>query len=248
LILDREGKLLSAKQQFAEATIALSLFVRNERGESQLVLIDRAPQVLLAPRPEFTSSLQSDLNRALATRPELCELQTERNAQAAQLRLAGNQRAPDIRAGAFVARDVGTGPSELAPAELGVGVTLEMPLGLTKARGNYDAARAEAAELRANYAFLEDKIRASVRGARVAMEMTAAQLLVAREQLAIARTLAEAERYKFDSGASDLVVVNLRELAANDAQRQAVEAEVRHHQALADYAAATGETARLNAR
>jgi outer membrane protein TolC len=129
-----------------------------------------------------------------------------------------------------------------------VGVTLEMPLGLTKARGNYDAARAEAAELRANYAFLEDKIRASVRGARVAMEMTAAQLLVAREQLAIARTLAEAERYKFDSGASDLVVVNLRELAANDAQRQAVEAEVRHHQALADYAAAIGETPRLNAR
>lgn len=52
--------------------------------------------------------------------------------------------------------------------------------------------------------------------------------------------LADAERSQFEQGASDLVVVNLRELAAAEAERVHVQALSTYQQTLVDYVYATG--------
>ena len=75
----------------------------------------------------------------------------------------------------------------------------------------------------------------------VALEAAKKQVDLARRQVEAARTLAQAERDKFDEGASDLVIVNLRELAAAEAQRLEVKAMAEYQKAVADYKTATGE-------
>lgn len=241
LVLDRQSKLVDAQQDFSQATVALSLFLRD--GDRQPVRVGEArlpPAIPDAALSELGPE-QSDLDRALGQRPELCRLERERAAAEVRTRLARNQRAPAINVQAFVSRDFGRGPADLAPAEFGAGVTVEMPLLLTKARGDYQAAKAEVQGLSAELRGLRDRVVAEVRRARVDLVATRQQVVIARRQVEVARRLADAEREKLREGASDLVVVNLRELAAADAARLEVEALAAYQQARADYLTALGD-------
>ncbi len=60
------------------------------------------------------------------------------------------------------------------------------------------------------------------------------------EQVERANQLAEAERERLREGASDLVVLNLRELAAAEAANQVIDAHADFERARADFLVATG--------
>ena len=241
LILDRRAKLIAARRSFNERAVDLSLYLRDE---------DKTPVV--APEgqlPPLSSQLERpvlppesyDLSRAIVTRPELCEILGERSAAEVDLRLAKNRVAPELRVSGYVARDLGDTPTELAPTELVTGVTLSMPLALRKARGELRAARAKLASVDAKLRGLQDKIGAQVRRARVDLIAAFEQLQIATRQAQVARQLADAEREKLDEGASDLVILNIRELAAADAENLEVEAILRYRIAEADYRQALGD-------
>lgn len=240
LVLDRRAKLVEAQQIFQRATLELSLFLRNAGKKPQRAGEGRLPQRIPDAVSVDLGSEEDDVAHALARRPEACRLDQERAAARVALRLARNQRAPAIDARAFVARDLGSGPAELAPTELGAGLTVEMPLLLRRARGQYRAAQAEVRGLDAQLRGLRDRVAAEVRQARVDLDAARKQVVIARRQVEAARNLADAEREKLREGASDLVVVNLRELAAADAARLEVEALAAYQRARADYLTATG--------
>lgn len=240
LVLDRQAKLVEAQREFGTATLDLSLFLRDEAQAPIRVDADRLPAKIPGARDEGQGSEDSDVERALNRRPELCRLEFERAAAKVDVRLAKNQRAPAINAQGFVSRDLGDGPGELRPTEVGVGVMFEMPVALRKARGEFRAAKAKVASLEAKLRGLRDKISAEVRQARIDLDAAARQVSLAEEQLEAALTLAVAENDKFEEGASDLVIVNLRELQAADAARLQVEALEAYQAARADYVAAVG--------
>ena len=164
-----------------------------------------------------------------------------RAAAKVDLRLAKNRVAPEARVSAYLAKDLGDAPPELAPTEFVATATLSMPLALRKARGELRAARAQLASLDAKLRGLQDRIAAEVRLARVDLIAAHDQLELASQQLAVARKLVDAEREKLDQGASDLVFLNIREIASADAARLEVEAILRFHVAHADYLAALGQ-------
>jgi outer membrane protein TolC len=240
LVLDRRAKLIAARREFQAATLELSLFVRNTAREPVRVAEDRVPRRIEDVRDVDILSEDAAVEAALNRRPEICRLRLERAAAEVAVKLARNQRAPAVNAQAFVARDFGAGPAELGPTEFGVGVVVEMPLALRQARGEYRAAKAEARGIDAQLRGLRDKISAEVRQARVDLDAAEQRIEVARAQIEAAETLADAERDKFKEGASDLVIVNLRELAAADAARLEIEALAAHQRARADYLTATG--------
>ena len=64
--------------------------------------------------------------------------------------------------------------------------------------------------------------------------------LTAKENVEVNRKMEEAELRKFELGKSNMLFVNLRELARAEAQFQEVDALVQYHQAHADYQAALG--------
>lgn len=241
LILDRKTKLVSSRQIFESARVALSLFYRDPQQTPILVDPQRLPNLPPEMHPEQLEPEASAERHAQENRPELCSLRLERDVANVDRRLAKNQRGPKLNVQAFVAKDIGQGAPELEPVEFGAGVVFEMPLALRKARGEYRAANAEVGRLDAQVRGLTDFVTAEVRAARVTLEAAQKQVELARLQVKAARTLAQAEREKFDEGASDLVIVNLRELASAEAERLEVKALSEYQKAVADYRTATGE-------
>lgn len=239
LVLEREAKLIAAEQAFERARLALSLFLRDQERQPVAATIDRVP-VDAPPLHVDLPPIDLDVEQALRQRPELCELAQTRRQAAVEVRYFKNQVAPAIDAQAFVAQDFGAGPRELAPTELGVGLSVEVPVALRRARGDHQAAQAAIAKIDAQLRAKRDEIGVEVRQARARLVAAQQTVVVAVQQFDVARRLAEAERERFRQGASDLVVVNLRELAAAEAARLEIEARADHHTAWAAYRVALG--------
>jgi len=240
LILEREAKLVAAEQTFQEAAIALSLFLRDDAQRPVQVQRERVPTDVLEPTQVDVAALEDEIERAIARRPELATLSAEREAARVGLRLAKNQRAPQVDLQSYVAKDFGRGPASLVPVEWGAGVVIEMPLGLRGARGELRAAKAVAEGIDAELRKVRDRVAAEVHTAHVSLRAAWRSAVLAREQLAAARELAAAERVRFGEGSSDLVVVNLRELAAAEAGNLVIDTRASLHRAHAEYRVAKG--------
>ena len=242
LVLDRKGKRIAAERKFQEASLDLSLFFRDgqrtpvQAGEDRVP--DRFPTAVL---PDM-GPLEGEIDRALRERPDVAALEQERDAAQVDVRLARNQRAPEVKLQTFVARDIGIGPEELGLTEWGAGIVVEAPLPLRKARGDLRAARAQVAGVDAKRRGLRDKVGAEIRKSQVALLAAQQGIDLATEQVAAADELAEAERDRLREGASDLVVLNLRELAAADAANQVIDANADFQRARADFLTATGRS------
>lgn len=219
LVLDRQAKLVAAERKFESAAIKLSLYYRDARLTPMVVPRGRVPTSVEEVTRMPTANVRAAIENALKQRPELCELFGEREAAEVAVRLARNQRAPEVNAMAEVSRDFGNGSSTLEPTTVKLGLKLKLPLLLREARGKLRAAEADLATIEAALRGLRDRVGAEIEQARVALDAAHRQVGFARAQLDAARTLADAERDKLREGASDLVVVNLRELAAAEAAR-----------------------------
>ncbi|MBM4293099.1 MAG: TolC family protein [Deltaproteobacteria bacterium] len=242
LILERKGKLVGARRDLAEAALKLSLFLRDDDLTPVPPPPARAPAELPPPGALALPDEALDAARAREGRPDLCALRRRLRATQTQLTLAEARRAPQLNARAFVAKDLGGGAPSLAPAEVGAALLLEVPVGLRKARGDVDAAQAQVLAERALLRGEEDRALAEVQTARVDLLADLEQEGLARAQVRVAAALVEAERVKLDEGASDLVILNLREQALADAERALVKARLEFHKAEAAYDVARGLT------
>ncbi len=240
LVLDRGAKAVAAERTFRAATLSLSLFLRDADLQPIRPSEARLPPGLPAVGSRSLGTVRDAILLALERRPDARVLDAARETAALQIQLAGNQRAPAVDLQAFVAKDFGVGPAELAPTELGLGFTVELALPLRQARGEYRAARARAGRVDAKRRSLRDRIEAEVRDAFVAVEAAEQRVYLAQEQLDVARTLADAERDLLRQGSSDLLAVNLRELAVADAATSEIRALADYHRAQADLVATVG--------
>lgn len=240
LVLDREARAVDAERAFEQASVRLSLYLRDAQQQPVRVSEPRVPPGFPEPRPLDIASIEDEVAAAIARRPDVSASIAARRATAVDVRLAKNRMAPNVNLQSFVAKDFGDGPSQLRPVEWGAGVVFEMPLPLRGARGEHRAARAELASRDALLRGLRDRVEAELRSAHVALRAAVRTVGIAREQVAAASDLAEAERVLFREGNSDLVVVNLRELAAADAANQEIETLADYHRAHADYMVASG--------
>ena len=242
LVLSREAKVVKAKQTLDKAAIDLSLFFRDAQQRPVRPTADQVPPAVPEPAAPSDVALRKGVDEAWNLRPELRVLDAERDAASVEVRLAKNQRSPDASVQTFVAKDFGPGPAELSPAEFGVGFVLSIPIPLRKARGALQVAKADLAGLDAKVRATRDKVEADVHKAHVALVAAHRAWLLADRQVEVAETLADAERSKFREGASDLVVVNLRELAVADAQVSVIDAATDYQRARAAFVAATGRS------
>jgi len=240
LVLDRMSKVVDAERKFETATLKLSLYYRDEDDQPIRPGEGRVPTAIPDPARVDVPSLDDEVNKAVQRRPDVEALAAKRRVTDVEVKLAKNQRAPKVNVQGFVAKDFGAGPVELAPVELGVGLKVEMPLPLRQARGELQAARAGRASVDAKLRGLRDKIGAEVRTAYVALQAAEQSVVLAREQVSVAQQLAEAERTRFSEGLSDLVIVNLRELAAADAATKEIDALADYHTARAQFLVSTG--------
>lgn len=243
-IVRRQTLLVRAEQDLAAAANALSFYLRDAEGERITVTADRLPDAF----PELrVPALGPDLAKRIA-RPDLQAILVRLDQVDVKRRLAENELRPRLDLKAEMAKDVGPvglgGPSR-TPTEGIVGLRLSLPLQRRTARGKIAEAKAEADGLRHRRRQIEDQILVEVNG--LAIQAGAADRLVglARDETDLADRMAEAERRRFQLGASDFIVVNLREEGAADARLRQLDAEYRRSAARAEIVAATVDREQL---
>lgn len=243
-IVRRQSLLVRSEQQLAAAANALSFFLRDANGDP---LVPDATQL----PPGFPDFELPPLSRDLARRverPDLDAILVRLDQNEARRRLAENDLMPRLDLRGEASKDlgpVGVGGPTKTPAETIVGVRFSLPLERRAARGRIAEAQAEADALRRRRQLIEDQILVEVNG--LAIQVEAAERLVglAVDEAALAARLAEAERRRFTLGASDFILVNLREETAADAQLRRLDAQYARSAARAELVAATVDREQL---
>jgi outer membrane protein TolC len=242
LVLSRSLEVVRAQRRLEAAAIELSLFLRDADGLPVLVGRERLPGAfpVVGPVPAVPSGVE--LLNASVRRPELRRLDLMMEKVAVDERLARNNLLPNLDLGLSAAREFGDGPyKDLERTELQAGIELKVPLGRNDAKGRLQAAEAQMDRLRQEARFARDRIVAEVQDAFSAMEAAMIQISQNRRNVELAVKLEEAERFRFQEGASDLLALQIREQRTFEARLSEVEAVADYFRALAEYRAAVAE-------
>ncbi|MEZ4329687.1 MAG: TolC family protein [Polyangiales bacterium] len=221
-VLSRGDCVIQARRGVEAASLVLGLFVRNAAGAPAPPSAMRLPAAL--PVPDAPVDAEAAAERVLACHPRLAA----KRAQVEQLRVARDlaqaRRLPRLDAQAQLSRDFGEGATSLPGTVFELGLQLSVPLALREARGQLAAAEARVTAAEQELRLMEDELRAELgdieSAYRAAHERHA---LLARLSETTAR-LAEAERRRFELGATSLLVVNMREQAVGDAAMSLLQA------------------------
>lgn len=243
-LVQREALLVSAQRGLEQAAFELSLYLRDAQGDPVQPDDARLPTALPEPAAEVPAS---DLDDALARRPDVRRLVEQKRQAEVELRFLQNQLLPALDVGAAVSADLGAAPRpELQPLgtpELELSAVLEVPLLYRAPRGRIDVARAALAKLDAQLRLARDRVAVELRDAGSALAAAKERVGLARQEVTVALGLEQGEGKRFTLGDSSLLFVNLREQTTVEARLREVDALVDYQKALAALTAATGRLA-----
>lgn len=241
----RNGVLVQAQRGFQQATIELSLFLRDGAGSPTLAGTDRLPE-FPPVRSIDPNTFDESLRAAFEFRPEPRRFRLQMEKATVELRLASNQTLASVNAVVAASQDVGpgksslSGPNGLERTTLSAGVAVLLPVQRREARGRVMQAQAQLAQLGEQLRNAEDVVRAEVQDALSALERAFEFHRQAVKRVELARLVARAEREQLRLGRSDVLRVTLREQAAFDSEIVEIGAQQEYFRALADFKAATG--------
>ncbi|NKI98367.1 TolC family protein [Novosphingobium sp. SG707] len=243
-IVRRQSLLVRAQQDLAIQANALSLFWRNEEGQPIVPGAEDLPAAL----PRLAPPLGQSEEEAIKARPDMQMLMTRLAQASARSAMARNELRPRLDLRVEGSKDIGDGgPMGYVrrPAEAIVGLRFTMPLEQRQARGKIAEAAAETDALVQRRRLLEQQL--SVEIANLKTQVTGSDKLahLAHDEAGLAARMAEAERRRFSLGASDFLLVNLREEAAADARLRQVDAEYRVSASRAELAASLVDRGQL---
>lgn len=248
-ITRRRGLTTSARRDLTVAANTLSLYLRDQAGNPMIVAADRLPAEI--PTDEvFADSVPPEVSvsEALARRPELDILRTAIERERNRIALAENQLKPRLDFFVEVQQGLGTiaegGPSRNATDTM-AGFTFSLPLQQRSGRGRLLRARADLDARQMQQRLREEQIELEVRNLLVDLDVSRELLELAAQEVQQSEIMRASELRRFESGASDFFLLNIREETAANARVRMLEAALRARIARANYDAATVDTARL---
>jgi outer membrane protein TolC len=244
LVVSRSLAVVQARRRFEAAALTLSLFLRDADEQPVVAGRERLPAAMPAPGEKPAPADAREIEVALERRPELRRLDLSLEKARIDLKLARNQRLPNLDAGVVVSDNLDDRPyKDQTETEVQMGLEFRMPLQRREAEGRIVEFEGVLQQLDRQKQFARERIAAEVRDARSALTAALEQARQAERNVFLAGELQEAERERFRAGASDLLAVQIREQAAFDAQVLEVESRMDYFRALADLAAATAQPA-----
>jgi len=238
-ILKRRGKVTEAERVLANFANRLALYLRNEGGLPRRPALDELPDTWPVLGEPDAIEIESAIAATQRQRPELgiveADIERERN----RLALGENALKTRVDLNLEASQDLGRGSVTREETDAIVRLDITVPLERRLGRGKVAEARANLSRLEYDRQLLNEQIEVEVRN--IANDIMAADrfLELASQEVEQAQILEEAERIRFDDGASDFFVVNLREEAAADARVRRIEAHLGLLQALTNFYAAT---------
>lgn len=251
-ITRRQTLVTRAERDFRAAANRLALYYRDADGQPQVPDAARLPSSpLTGNMREPVEAPAIDVGSILAKRPELGILETAMQRASREVALSENNLLPRLDLNFELAEpfgSIGEGGVSRDTRDAIVGFTFSVPLEQRAARGQLSQARARLDALEQERRQLEDRIEVELRN--ILLELNVARRLMQLAELEVeqSETMRRAEQRRFEQGASDFFLVNVREETAADARVRFYDAYRAAQLAQAEFHAATVNLARLGLR
>ncbi len=238
----RLAAVAMATRALEQASIELSLYLRDAAGQPVVVPAARLPALIVQPPDSEPIEHQAAalLERAIAQRPEISRLTAQREQSELDLRLAQNQLAPGINVSLAVAQDIGTQSSTRSRTEVTAGVVLDVPIPNRAAQGRIRVAEASVSRVQEQLRFARDRVVADVRDALSILAAARARATAARSETTLALEVERGERRRYEEGDATILLLNLREVATAEARLRVLEAFADYQRGLVALRAAEG--------
>lgn len=248
-ITRRRSLLTRAERDLLQAANTLSLYYRDDRGNPVIPRPESLPKTdPAAALGEGELPGADAIAPALQRRPELGLLQAAIERERNRLALAQNALKPrldlklELQEGLGA---VGEGGASRDSTDTIVGVTFSVPLQRRSERGRIQRAQAALEGKEAERRLKADQIAVEVRELLLDLDISQQLFQLALQEAELSGTMREAEVKRFESGASDFFLVNVREETEANARIRLVRAALDIRVSRANYDAATVDTARL---
>jgi outer membrane protein TolC len=142
---------------------------------------------------------------------------------------------PDVKVKYEVIKDRGVGSKTLQGTDHKLVVGIEIPLEYNLIKGEARANEAKRRILSHERRLLQDKLKVKINQLKTKLETSMQIIENARQEVSLGRQLEAGEKQKFNSGASDFFVVNIREQNTFDARLRQIEALFTYQETLAKY-------------
>lgn len=244
-ILKRETLTNEAERVFQNAGNRLSFYYRDTHGQPLTADADQLPGTFPQRNELILTDLNGDILNALANRPEVRMLDNERQLAQAELRQGENLRKPKLDLSIETSRDFGNGSITREGTDVIVAMNFRLPFARTEARGRISAAQAKLDRLTFKQQRVNEQLQIEINN--IANDIQAARdyVRITAAEVEQARIMENAERKRFDNGASDFFLLNIREENSADAEVRHIQAEAQYFIAVAAYYAATLQIEKL---
>lgn len=227
LLATRRAKLIESQQKLDSAAIKLSLYYRDPLGRPVRPSADSQPDDFPS-LPTKPIDVAAEVTRAFTNRPELQILGITEEQIRAELRLAINQRLPELSFGSEISQDVGglaSSSGDKQPLILEAGLIGTVPVQRRKAIGKAQALRAKLAQVDAKRQLTGDKITNEVQLAATIYDAALRRVEQARLTKDLARQTLDAGEVSFTAGDIDILLLNIYEQAFADAGVEVINAQ-----------------------
>ena len=248
-IMRRQTLATSARRDFQVAANQLAFYLRNDEGDPLEPAAARLPAPEgLAALPPVPTLAALDVPELLARRPELLILQTGAERALQKIAVSENELKPRLDLNIELADGfgaIGEGGASRGSTDAVVGFTFSVPLERRQARGRITQAEARLESLRQEQRRIEDQVEIELRNILLELDTARELMALARQDMELSETMRQAEIRRFEQGASDFFLVNIREETAADARVRYYAAIRRARVAQANFDAATVNLASL---
>ncbi len=242
-IIRRQILVAEAERSFAVAANSLSFYFRDSAGDLLTPDDQKLPEHSnMSDLASIDSILLSDPSSVLLNRPELASLRVAIQRAQNKVRLSKNDLQPNLDFNIELSRDLGRvaeGGLSRDSTDTVIGFKFSVPIQRRGARGRLQRAEAElrAARLRENR--IADQISIELNNILISLTTALKLSTLATDEVTQSNAMVVAEQKKFDLGASDFFLVNIREERAADAEIRAIRAVLNWNLAKTSYQAAT---------
>ena len=240
-ITRRQSLVLNARRDFRAAAFELSYYLRDPAGATRVPPAQRLPPrdyVQSLPMPDVSGQVELSLER----RPELLILETALKSARQRIALSENELKPRLDLSveyAYGLGDQGEGGPSRDSEDFIVGFTVTVPLERRFAKGRLEQARAKREALEYERQRVEDQIELELQNILLDLDAARELAVLARQEVSQAEVMRAAERQRFEQGASDFFLVNVREETEANARIRYYAAQREARVARANYDAAT---------
>jgi outer membrane protein TolC len=248
-IIRRMSLVTAARRDFQSLANELALYYRDEQGRP---IIPDARLVPPSPTPESLNELAVtraiSVSDAIERRPELQVLQNGIERLRQRMLLHENDLKPQLDLNLELNQGLGGegqgGPSRDETDAI-IGFTFSVPFQQRSARGRLARTQAELDATEFRRQTMEERLEIELENILLDLSFAQALVQLAAEEVGQAVILRDAEQRRFESGASDFFLVNVREETAADARVRFYTAALETRIARANYDAATMDLSRL---